>query len=396
MRSGQPHELGIKLGLALVSALAGLGLGLALVPARKPPALIENVVARGLEGVFDERDRLLAEQPDFVPADPLGLGRFAITKEWARELFPQLSQGGLRYDPACYYTRKLGSSYRTRFREHPSGGWEARCNSLGLRGEELLADPDARVVVTGDSHTEGVCAAEERLTSLLQAGLRSQTSTEVEVVNAAVGGFDFYNYLGMFEKLRYLEPDVFVVVVYGGNDFVGPLLVHHLFAGTRRSRSDAAYQLALAEATQVSEPAISQEFLQLFFLTRHPPERDIALRAARDVTLAIERACREAGTRLLVVYLPPLGDVQRERYEPVCSAMAQALDLSEEDLGLTDRLAEEWMQAVSTAGVRVLDLRPTFRAATEDLYWHSEHHLSTEGHALVAAEVLLALAEEDR
>ncbi len=392
MRLATRHKPWIKLGAVVISGLAALALGLAFVREPEPTPLVVTVVAPGIDAVFEGRDRLLAEDPDLGHDD--ALGRFPIPKDWARELFPQLLKGH-RYDPLCLFTRKYGSSYRTRFPEHPSGGWQFRTNSLGLRGEEFLADPDQRILVTGDSHTEGACPLDERFTARLQAGLRERTQREVEVVNAAVGGFGFYNYLGVFEKFLYLEPELFVVVVYGGNDFLDSLLVRHFFAGTRRSRSDEAYKVAIERAMAVSEPAISQGFLQLFFLNRFPAERDVALEAAQDVTLAIEHACREAGVRLLVVYLPPLGDVQRARYEPVMSNVAEALELSREQLGLTDRLADDWMRAVTAAGVEVLDLRPTFRAANVDLYWHSEHHISTAGHALVAAELLRALEHGD-
>ncbi len=379
----------VKLLVAACSALAGLGAALALLVGRDADLLVARVEAHGIEGVFDERDRLLAERPKLGDDDPLG--RFPVPEAWARELFPPLTRDYFEFDPHCYYTKGFGLALFVRFAEHPKGRWIVRTNSLGLREDELAPDTKRRILVTGDSHTEGACREEERFTELVGDALRARGESEVEVVNAGIGGYGFYNYVGMLEKLLPLEPDVFVTVVFGGNDFMGSLLLHHLFAGTRRTPPGRAYKAANERGAAVFEPALSQEFQQLLYFRHEPREQAVALEAARAVTLEMQRLCRDGGIRFLVVYLPALGSVQRARYEPVIGDLARALELSEEDLRLTDRMVDVWLSDVRTAGVQVLDLREAFRAADVDLYWRTEHHISPAGHALVASEVLREL-----
>jgi hypothetical protein len=141
----------------------------------------------------------------------------------------------------------------------------------------------------------------------------------------------------------------------------------------------------------IFEPALSQEFQQLLYFEYQPQEQAVALEAAHSVTLEMQRLCRDGDIRFLVVYLPALGSVQRARYEPVITDLARALELSDEELRLTDRMVDAWLSDVRSAGVQVLDLREAFRAADADLYWHTEHHISPAGHALVAAELLREL-----
>ena len=58
---------------------------------------------------------------------------------------------------------------------------------------------------------------------------------DCEVLNAAVTGHTFHNYLGVLERMLNLglDPDLMIVVTYGGNDFLDVYL-WHFFAGTRR------------------------------------------------------------------------------------------------------------------------------------------------------------------
>jgi hypothetical protein len=101
-----------------------------------------------------------------------------------------------------------------------------------LTPEEVrgLQQPALRILVTGDSHTDGVCNNSESFTNLLEAELSAAHPGEaIEALNAGKGAYSFYNYLGVLERLLPLRPDVFVVAVYGGNDFVESLALRHTF-----------------------------------------------------------------------------------------------------------------------------------------------------------------------
>lgn len=104
-------------------------------------------------------------------------------------------------------------------------GGRVRINSLGFRGPETpVAKPPGRyrIVVLGDSLPFGVTHDEERIfPSLLQSGLKALAGPgrEIEVVNAAVGGYNVTQYDELYlSRIRRLQPD-FVVVSLCQNDF---------------------------------------------------------------------------------------------------------------------------------------------------------------------------------
>ena len=66
----------------------------------------------------------------------------------------------------------------------------------------------------------GACSTHESFPNRLEARLRVRDAQRsVEVWNAGCSNYSLYNYLGTLERLAHLAPDVFVVVVHGGNDF---------------------------------------------------------------------------------------------------------------------------------------------------------------------------------
>ena len=66
-------------------------------------------------------------------------------------------------------------------------------------GEVLDPRIGPRILMTGDSHAAGVCENSESFTNVLEALLTEERGTPVEAINAAQGGFDHYNYLGILE-----------------------------------------------------------------------------------------------------------------------------------------------------------------------------------------------------
>jgi hypothetical protein len=122
--------------------------------------------------------------------------------------------------------------------EHAAGSVVFRTNNLGLRRDvdTAVRKPanTARVLVLGDSQTEGIASNEEtystgleRALNRLQLRLRNRTGRRVEVLNAAVSGYSpLLEYLWLRERGCALQPDVILVALYAGND-IGELLMHH-------------------------------------------------------------------------------------------------------------------------------------------------------------------------
>lgn len=326
------------------------------------------------------------------------LGRRPIDDALARSFFPALDEGNRNvYDPRAYFVSRAHFEATRRFREHPQQEWEIRTDARGFRsaGEVRAERPDLRILVAGDSHVEGVVPQEETLTqrleALLGAGLQGQS---VEVLNAARGGYDFYNYLGVLERNLDLEPHVFVLVVYGGNDFAGFLPMHLYFKGLELPSAGEGWSNDLDLARRMYGQAIAQGYHQVGYFARARGARELALEGAVEVVSAAARLCGEHGIRFLCAYLPPIADVERERVAEGLELVEQILALTPEDVDSTDRLADSFLAQLTERGCDTLDLRPALRAAEGPLYWLVDHHLATRGHGVAAQALAEHLLQE--
>jgi len=155
--------------------------------------------------------------------------------------------------------------------EHPRGKWYWTTDGLGLRRdrEPSATAPALRVVVTGDSHTDGVCDNEDSFCTLAELELASRRPGEsIEVINAGRSRSSFANDLGVLERMLALEADVFVMVVYGGNDFAEALVWERLVQGMPWPERTQAELDRAAAALALHPAAVVQAFGQLDTLSR--------------------------------------------------------------------------------------------------------------------------------
>jgi lysophospholipase L1-like esterase len=164
---------------------------------------------------------------------PLGL--LAGTELALRVVFPDKTRRSideaLRPDSVYLY----GLKPRTRGvfdRSEANGGdvilWQT--NAEGFRGGPLERDPDARVVVFGDSNVQAVFSSlENTFVHRLGTGLSRATGRDVEVINAGIVGYGPDQSLLRFREVaRSLRPDLVVIHVFADNDF-GDLVRNRLF-----------------------------------------------------------------------------------------------------------------------------------------------------------------------
>ena len=325
------------------------------------------------------------------------LRRFRMTREVAETLWPRRFEWKKRFvfDPATYFWRRPNSSAEITWPEHPDGRYTVRANGIGLRRDSELAAEKVgvRVLVTGDSHVDGYCNNSESFTALLEARLEEARGAPVEVLNAGVTDFNPYNYLGVLEKHLPLEPDLFVVTVYGGNDFSDVLTLHHLFAGTERPPGIRDYPDEFEDASRISRSALGQGFVALKYFQVQPGQVAVSLAATTAVLGEVRRLCAANGVGLLVVYLPPRSDFEWGSYRREFGRLAEALGLGPEDLGTTDRLADELLVALAGAGIGTVDLRPVFRPDPDHHYWSRDLHLNLAGQQAVAEALFPVVSE---
>jgi len=351
-------------------------------------------VLRVLDGSTEARSLLLERRVHDAASSGLPRGRTVhgeIPPEDAARMYSMPSD-------VFVYNRFVAFRYRPSMRgyvdwaERDGGGFPKVTNSLGLREDgELPPDRDLLVLVTGDSHTDGLCANGESFANRLEAQLAThRPGRVVEVLNAGVSGYSFYNYLGSLEEFLHERPDAFVVAFYSGNDFLDMVKPRHYFERTAPPPRTQAYWERLQAAQAVSAQEVVIVLNQLLYFQAYPQEAEMALQAAIEVCSEIARSCAEHGIRLILVHIPPGYRVEGE-LDPALARARDRLELSKFDLGSFDRLADRFIGAAREQGIEVIDLREAFGAERERFYW-SDRHINLQGHERIA-ELLFSWVE---
>lgn len=370
--------------ITALALLLVLALSLLFIRARRPREIV----------AFHDISRLTQEfEGERLPG---ALLRYRLTPAQVTERYPGIGVNR-QYDPDAHFVNRRNHERRSRWTEHPDGSFVRRTNRQSMRRDADVGQAKSgyRIVLTGDSHLDGVLDNSENACALVEAELsRTHGEGSVEVLNMAAGGYGFYHYLGTLERaLRLgLEPDVLCVVVYGGNDF-GDVSLWHAFEGTplppgtSPERRETRSALIARNASHFGQCVNDIEFCRT-----QPDEVPVMRRMAREVTAELARVCAEHGIELVVAYLPsPLQVPDRADVEPLREMLAE-LGLHDEDVGVLDGHAADYLRFLDESGIERIDLRESFRDETGRLYWAADGHLNLAGHAATARALAPVLA----
>lgn len=315
--------------------------------------------------------------------------RLELAVEDATEISP-LDEPNQQYDPLCFLKHEPNLDVIVAWPEHPKGKWNLRTNSLGLREDRELAPKfdGVRVLCTGDSHTDGVCNNWESWPHRLETALRkAQPTAAVEVINAGKGSYSFYHYRGVLERLAALEPDVLVVAVYGGNDFMEVTRPWYFFAGAERPRFKLEDWQRLKAARATDAPGIAQFWTSALYFHSFPEEVDVAVSAALALSADIAGAAEARGIRVLFAYVPSRAELAPDAEVERSRATLTTLGLTRADLDTAGRIADRYLQGLAALDVPTVDLRARFRGEPRAPYWDRDQHIDLAGHAAIAAEL---------
>jgi len=274
--------------------------------------------------------------------------------------------------------------------EHPKGKILIRTNNLGFRGDSDTAIKKAnntvRILVTGDSHTDGVVYNAESFPNLLENKLNaSSTFNRFEVINGGVGYYTFQNYAGFLNKHLDMKPDYFMVVVYLGNDFMEGIefaTKQGKIAGRTRS---IWYRLKLRWALS---QMVSQAGNQLAYFDTYPEMKERALEIAREQLKDIEVSCRQNRIQLIVALLPTRLDVDDQARRDA----GRGLRLTDSQLDVNQELKRSLIRALSDDHVSFVDLTDHMKGKSYGLFWNQDYHLGDKGHRVVADVLFEELA----
>ncbi len=325
-----------------------------------------------------------------VLLDPASLPGTVLDEEAARILFRGVREGKRQmYDPVAWAVLKPGVAATWRWDEHPDGKIVSRTNNLGFRedADTQVAKQGVRILVAGDSQTEGMVNNGESFANQLEAQLNARPgAVPCEVLNAGVGNTGPQNYLGTLRRNLYLEPDVFVAVLFTGNDFLNALAISDYFTKRRDPKPSGVdeYQRLLTDAHAKYGAIVVDRFNQALKFTQFPETAYVALKAATDAFLEMDRICREEGIGFLAVILPAKPDVDTDGLE-LYRELLVAVGITEESFDVNARLGGRLAETLRAQGVRVLDATGALRAdAGTSHYWARDWHLNVAGHRLVA------------
>lgn len=311
--------------------------------------------------------------------------------------------------------------------EHPDGYFVFRTNAQGLRRDEDVAIPKPaglfRILVLGDSQTEGYVNNAEHYPQVLESRLRQAGIAQVEVLNAGVGAYEaaYYYYWYLVHGVA-LEPDLVLVGLYLGNDLGdltpptaareddnGDLIIDwdlqsryyarlardwlldhsELLAGLADGR--LSLHLPGRPREDNRSPGLRrllgecwgcwyQHFRQGAWTD---PQRAPEVQGKLTEMLAeFRQQVTRHGGQLAVVPIPSKAMVEPDD-EPAALARAQALlGLTDEDMASFARTHEIALAAAVAASVPVVDPSPVLATAAEHerLYYRRDWHLTPAGH----------------
>ena len=317
------------------------------------------------------------------PDEPLPLRPWR--REQAARVYPQLLEHGRvwKFDKLLGAQRRPGARAFVKHQEHPDGGFEVAFNSRGHKDRELLEHADWRVVLTGDSQTEGVCGVEESFAQRLEARLRASfQGRAVEVVNAGIGGSNPWTYLGVLETTEDLRVDAFLPVFYGGNDFSGAVGLERVLR--ERGAPNAAYR----QDWRTLQPQLPVglgpvELVQATYFDRNPEDEAYAVAAWVSLAVEMERHCRARGIAFRPVYMPPPIQGMPLGYAAERTALREQAPELLELIAVSDRLADAWIAALQEHDIETIDLRAAFATETRKLHWVPDRHLNLQGQEVV-------------
>jgi hypothetical protein len=199
--------------------------------------------------------------------------------------------------------------------------------------------------------------------------------------------------LGTLRKHLVLQPDVFVAVLFSGNDFSDEILIDDFLTGGAGPVRNRRYMAPLEAATAISAGFVYQGANQAYHFAAFPSRARLGLDRAVAAFDAMDRLCRQHGIEFLAVVLPTRPEVDHDDDETVRETL-QALALTQEQYGINARLALEFAAALTAKGISCLDSSAALRAAAaaDPAFWRRDYHLSTVGHSALAEQLHSQLA----
>jgi hypothetical protein len=292
------------------------------------------------------------------------------------------------YDPIAGHAHKINAKRHYFWPEHKDGNIILKTNNFGFRRDtDTFSNKKGkiRILLTGDSNVSGVINNSESCCAILENLLnQSYIDKSYEVINSAVGYYCPQNYLGIIKKYLYLSPDIYIVIVYGGNDFIETCAL----SGCQKSQ-DPDYYAKLKKVSAFIPGGIGQGINQIYYFKCYPESIEISLKEVKNNIHSIKDICESNHIELIVLLLPSKIDIEWFTDEVNVNKVKNLLKLTDADLQINIELLNKMSFWLNNNKINHLNLYDCLKGKDHKLFWNKDYHLNDYGHKIVA-ETLFA------
>ncbi len=268
--------------------------------------------------------------------------------------------------------------------EHEFGKFDMTTNNLGFREDSSTNNTKSpntkRILVTGDSHIDGVLTNKDSYPNVLERTLNKKNgSYKYEIINGGNGFFSFKNYYGILDKFKHLILDEFIITVYLGNDFIENLFYENDNLGFFSSPGYVYYRLKKKYIKFRTGFENSQYTNQAVFFNTFPSKIDRTIAIADNYLSKIKSICTEQGIELKVVVLPSALEVDKSiqsKFEKAGWAKAT--------MSTNIEIKNRFIKKLESRQISFYDLSEEFSKSQKKLFWTTDSHLNDQGHRLTA------------
>lgn len=291
----------------------------------------------------------------------------------------------LQPDSAAVAVHKTNTSVNQSFAEHPNGTIQKYYNNLGfIRNDSTQTQKKGgvqRILITGDSHTDGLVSNAENFCTLLQDTLK-KIQNPFEILNSGTGNYSFKNYQGILQHYLYLKPDEFIVMLYTGNDFIESILQdYHWYNPVQSLRQ---FRARIGWRYQFPQMFNNQSLAQVLYFSLYPYQKKEAFYNAIEALTTIDSVCRQNKIRFTVALLPSDFDLDTMYQQRI----QKTYKFNNDELHVNRWFSVEVAEYCRQHSIPVYDLFKGMNAQTDSLYYLHDHHLNKTGNKVVAELML--------
>ncbi|WP_298419146.1 hypothetical protein [uncultured Kordia sp.] len=262
---------------------------------------------------------------------------------------------------------------------------ERRTNNLGFReNEDIIAKKttEYRVLITGDSHTDGVLKYNHMSFINRWEALLNEADCDINYncINGGNGFYTFRNYAGFLKKYTYLQPDTFLINVFTGNDFREASIyeddrtsIPNVFKNIYSRISRRFY------STEQKSISYTQGLEQILHFKSFPNDKKAALELAKKYIRDIKQLCTQNNIQLVVTLQPS----KIEARPDFKKYLQELFDLTDEDMLTNQQLTNEFASWLSSEGITHYNLLAPLKDAEGIVFWTEDLHINPEGHRII-------------